>query len=515
MRSSGFLREHVRLQAGKLPETLSTLFEEFVSWKLSGVLNRRLQLRCTTPISLSCMSTPFPLARLVDDILVLSFAYLHVSDLAALARVSKRFYRLATCNYLWNEKIRQRSLVLTPDVANSIPKSNLEDFSGILRRERKWCSPAVLGLSESELRSVHLQLVAIAADSANPSLRFRDKSYPVNSHTAIRWCRYLPRLVCYTKDFNFELVTDSREVHSDVSVTYAKLARCGSAKRSIYFPNIAACIDGIVLHISPPPPPLAPAPEACAEPGYYKFLYRHAIVELHELCYMCAKNLRCVCLGHLQLVCGRCWRENDLDLFMSPDQAWEEFFMEEADLQGTADWCTKDTKMRRAWAVTPKRRRWDPPLSAPPASAPPASSSSPPLSARFYREFQVAYFAVLKWGSTIAIERKRAQRTAALGQQATCAKLADILALASFPAYDVEMTERGKRKRATGKEDTDYRDTPAGSPPAPVPAEEAERRPARRSKRTAALKRKSYVYDDLDVIAESALTDSFRWGVKL
>ena len=463
------------------------------------------------------MGTPFPLARLGDDILVLSFAYLPINDLAALACVSKRFDRLATCNYLWNEKIRQRSLVLTPSVADSIPKSNLEDFSGILRRNRKWCSPAVLGLSESELQSVHLQLVAVAAavDAASPSLRFRGKRYAVVGRTYARWWRrYIPHLVCNTKDFIFELVKDHNEVHSaDTPVTYAKLARGGSAKRDIYYPHIAACIGGMVLHVPPPPPPLAPAPEACAEPGYYKFLYRHALVELRELCYMCAKNMRCVCLGRLQLVCGRCWRENDLDLFMSTDQAREEFFMEEADLHGTADWCTKDTKMRRAWAPpTPKRRR------SAPESAPPAPAPSAQLSARFYREFQVAYFAVLKWGSTVAIERKRAQRAAALGQQATGAKLAaDILMLASFPASDVEMTERGKRKRATGKEDADYRDerrdTPAGSPPAPVSAE--ERRPARRSKRTAALKRKSYVYDDLDVIAESALTDVFRWGVKL
>lgn len=496
----------------------------------------------------------FPLLRLHEDILGVVFSSLSIHDLARLARCSKRFYRIASSNYVW--RLRLSSDRLLPSIHTS-EEENWSDLRKYLvfprwNGWRRFCSPEPLGLCDSELQRVHKFFNLAASDLAYTHLLFRGKRYPIQrteetSSFRYGWWWARPRCVLkvHTDDFffhYFEPVSGApTAVHAYVSPDNDPATRVTKtiARRRERFDGAgralaeggtrcpaAACVDGVVLRVAPPPLPLQPAPEAFHEPGFFKFVYRYAYIKFHDLCLLCCRNRSSNCNGDIPPFCRPCWLSHDLNLYMSAAQAKDEYGLEPGDLRG-AHVHYKDNKR-----IAKKRHHFRdqifPECDSTP-HAPLSSSSSSPASVAsssaaaaaaadvcsdtpFYREFDVATLAILKWGSSAAVERKRREIAA---QQHDAAKLA-----ADVSVFDVEMLEQEKQSKRKRPLRSEYEEDGDWQPPAFTAETRKKARGGRgairaKSKRKAA-KGKFYGEERNDLetrVDESAIASLVRWGL--
>lgn len=495
--------------------------------------------------------SPFPLFRLPEDILGLIFAYLPISDLARCSTVSKRFCRIASSNAVWICKIKQYHLLRLD--SDAMDENNWEDLKKHLSFSRwisfrRWCSPEALHLSASEFRDVHEQFVRAARDLEVNSLEFRGKRYPLvraevnpDHHWGWWWSRpraaikvltpeykfnfhlpvppptAAPAHVCVDNDRGLGVVAKTIVRRRDILLTngragpvYTRRPSRDGAREDTRTPA-AAIVEGVVLRVPPPTLPLVPAPEAHQEVGHAKFAFRHAYLKFYDLCPLCARNRSSDCNGDIPPFCRPCWLTHDLNLYMSAAQAQHEYGMTAADLgeahkryvDGSR---TGNKQYHKRGCITAAESASAAPSPAPsPSPSVSSSVSAAPVApdTAFYREFDVAYLALLKYGSVAAIQRRRAERSA--GEEA---RLIEDEALLEAERIDTPTEQRRKRR-------IQEEDAADGNFHAAAPRAKAARSAKRRSPRKAA-RGKFYgeVTDEIDTrIAESTLGDVLQWRV--
>lgn len=409
------------------------------------------------------------------------------------------------------------------------------------------CSPEALQISESELRDVHEQFVRAVRDLAVTALAFRGKRYPivrVEQAPQFHWWWAEPRAALKVLTETFKLsfhapvkppnappayvsVDNDLAVDRPATKTIVRrrdiLHNGGSAspalnrrhqKRCDTRAPAAAIVDGVVLRVPASALGVTPVEEAGREVGHAKFVFRHAYLKFYDLCPLCARNRSADCNGDIPPFCRPCWLSHDLNLYMSAAQAWLEYGMAPADL---ADAHTRYVDGARIGNKLYHKRGC---ITAHSASATPSAESSPapspdecasgPLApdTPFYREFDVAYLAILKYGSSAAIAHRRDERAAA----AAVALVADE-AMLDVEALE-QRREKGRKRRAATEEELDGNYV-AGGRQAKV-----ARRPKKAARRTPRKAARGKFYgeerDALDTrVDESTLGDILRWGVSV
>ena len=147
----------------------------------------------------------------------------------------------------------------------------------------------------------------------------------------------------------------------------------------------------------------------------------------------------------------------------------------------------------------------------------------------FYREFDVAYLAIMKWGSSAAVERQRRKRQAESRTRLPAAKLVNDINVLDAEMIETEQRRkagRGKRGRAVHAEDLERNEGAsvklsktsqslrAASGSSRKDKRNYARSKQRRSVRKAAMgKFYGEERDELDTrIGESALGNLVHWG---
>jgi hypothetical protein len=156
----------------------------------------------------------------------------------------------------------------------------------------RWCSPEALQISEGELKRVHDFFAVAIKDVSVTHLAFRGNKYRLQRHEApahfYAWTKPHAELTVTTEDYKFSyhhpVPRSAATPEEQVIKTIARRLSHNKVNRRC---PAAAIVDGVVLRVRPPPLPLQPAPEASAEPGHSKFLYRHAVIKFYDLCVLC------------------------------------------------------------------------------------------------------------------------------------------------------------------------------------------------------------------------------------
>ena len=316
------------------------------------------------------------LAWLPDDILGLIFDLLAIHDLGALSRVSKRFYRLSSDNSLWSRIIQRRHYLRTPEETEDGIRGRMPSYTK-KHLAKIWCPPEAVGLTAEILAEMHTALSAAFRDNAE-TIIYRGQSLVVKRD------RDPPRQLSVSwKSWEFSSTMNPSYSHYLPNCIITEGRPSSSSDRAA-----AAYVNGSVLCRTLPSITITPSPQAHTEPGAMKFLFRHLLVAFYDLCPFCVRNCAFTTSVKVALrACNSCWLLPDLSLFVSADQALAEFGIEEPELEKVV--CRSVDPRKQRW-VNSKRYR-----------------SKVPKEERMYREADLAYLALLKWGSVAAINRRK------------------------------------------------------------------------------------------------------------
>lgn len=431
-----------------------------------------------------------PIACVPDDVVYIMMAMLRLNDLGALAQVSKRMHRIATSNTFWLRKARASHLLHRPEMHSNVTDRVREVLSG-LSQVARWCCPEAIGLCDADLAEMHGALSAAYPNRFTvKSIVFRGETLPFHygriqlKVSYGRWRFAFAEVPGWNRnsdpaDVTIAYVTPQEEEEG----TYPKWLLQSDFSRQPH----AAFVCGAVLHC--PPLPVTPSPDATSEFGYGKFLFRHAYIRHHGLCPFCGTRSIVEAYRRRSTTyfrsCNSCWLAPDLTFYITEQQALADFGIVKEELEFVA--CRAVN--RRVQCNSRSR-----------------SSVKRPLVENdwVYRQADIAYLAILKWGSFAAVQRRKAAA-------ASASTVVSSLSLAAPKSEDGwERDERGgKRLRIVSRDDEggEYRGPTGGKRRATADAAPAQSTRPRSTRTT-----KKVFYGDEYENADTLLSDLLSWG---